>query len=145
MSQKKILVISSNPALLKSLQRSLSEEGYRVLCAADDSGEMDSMLQLETPDLVIVDIMLTGVDGIRVSLNIRRKYDVPIIMLTSRLSDVNKVKDLELSAEETLSSSINAFQLTEWINGTFDRDAVMRYSDQHSHGNGNGKKKLENL
>lgn len=145
MSQKKILVISSDPVLVDLVQKNLSEEGYRVICVAENTGEIDSALAVEQPDLVIVDIMLPGLEGVRVSLNIRMKYDVPIIMITSRLAETNEVRGLDLSAENYLSNSLNVMQLTGWIKETFTRNAAMSYPEPYhnGNGNGNGKKKLE--
>ena len=125
MSQKKLLVTSNDPVLVDLLQKNLSEEGYRVICVAENTGEIDSAMKVEQPDLVIVDIMLPGLEGVRVSLNIRMKYDVPIIMITSRLAEKNKVRGLDLSAENYLSSSLNVMQLTDWIKETFTRNAVI--------------------
>jgi len=141
MSQKKVLVISNNPVLVDFLQKNLAGEGYRVVCVAEKTGEIASVIQEEKPDLVVVDIILSGMDGIRVSLNIRRKYDVPIIMLTSRSDDRDKVRGLDLSAEDHLSGSINTRQLMDWIRETFTRNAEISYSNQRS--NGNGKKRPE--
>ena len=138
MSQKKLLVTSSDPVLVDLLQKNLSEEGYRVICVAENTGEIDSAMKVEQPDLVIVDIMLPGLEGVRVSLNIRMKYDVPIIMITSRLAEKNKVRGLDLSAENYLSSSLNVMQLTDWIKETFTRNAVMSYPEPYPNGNGNG-------
>ena len=138
MSQKKLLVTSNDPVLVDLLQKNLSEEGYRVICVAENTGEIDSAMKVEQPDLVIVDIGLPGLEGVRVSLNIRMKYDVPIIMITSRLAEKNKVRGLDLSAENYLSSSLNVMQLTDWIKEIFTRNAVMSYPEPYPNGNGNG-------
>lgn len=144
MSQKKILIVSGDPVLLDLLQKNLSTSGYQVLSVEENDREMEPVLKEGQPDLVIVDIQMPKMEGIKISLSIRKKYDVPIIMLTSKLADKNKVKGLDLSTENHLSDSIDVVQLMEWIKDTFTHNAAMGgYQFSDSRGNGNGHKKFK--
>ena len=77
--------------------------------------------------------------GINVSLSIRKKRDVPIIMLTTHLAEKDKVRSLDLSTEDHLSNSIDVVQLMAWIKETFARKATTSYYQSEFNSNGNGK------
>jgi DNA-binding response OmpR family regulator len=139
MGQKKILIVSGDSVLLNLLQKALSASNFQVVSVEETSDEVDSLVKAGQPDLVIVDIMVPKMKGIKVSLSIRRKCDVPIIMLTSRLAEKEQVRGLDLSSEDHLSESIDVGKLMDWIKETFARNATTSYYQSEFNGNGNGK------
>ncbi len=136
MNQKKILIVSGDPVLLDLLQKNLSTSGYQVVSVDETSRAIEPVLSEDQPDLVIVDIMMPKMEGIKISLSIRKKFDVPIIMLTSKPAEKNSVKGLDLSSDDLLSNSIDVVQLMEWIKETFTHNAATSYQPSDSNGNG---------
>ncbi len=96
---KKILVVDDEKNIVDIIAFNLHKEGYDALCAFD--GEQGLELALtQDPCLVILDIMMPKMDGIEVCKRIREKSQVPIIMLTARAEEVDKVLGLELGADD---------------------------------------------
>jgi DNA-binding response OmpR family regulator len=127
MSKKKILVISGDPVLMDLLQKNLSTGGFQVVSVEETEKEVESMLAMGRPDLVIVDIMMPSMEGLKVTLRIRKNYDVPVIMLTSTMAGKDKVRGLDLSSDDYLSRSVDVVQLMDWIKETFARNATIPY------------------
>ncbi len=95
----KILVVDDEKSISKIIAYNLKKEGYEVLCA--DDGEMGLQLALsEKPDLILLDIMMPKMDGYEVCRKIREQSNVPIIMLTARADEVDKVNGLEIGADD---------------------------------------------
>jgi len=105
-----VLVVEDEEALVKGLSLSLKQAGYRVISAPD--GPTGLRLALEqSPDLVILDIMLPGMEGFEVCRRIRRHSTVPIIMLTARSDDVDVIVGLELGADDYVTKPFNTREL----------------------------------
>ncbi len=99
MQRRRIVVVEDEDNLLEALRYNLTKEGYDV--AAADNGREGLALAAEIrPDLVILDIMLPEMDGLDVCRNIRGESDVPILMLTAKGEEVDKVVGLELGADD---------------------------------------------
>lgn len=98
MSQK-ILVVDDEKPIADILKFNLEKEGYAVSCAYDGD-EAIRLTEQEEPDLLLLDIMLPGRDGNEVCREIRKKYNMPIIMLTAKDSEIDKVLGLELGADD---------------------------------------------
>lgn len=98
MSQK-ILVVDDEKPIADILKFNLEKEGYVVSCAYDGD-EAIRLTEQEEPDLLLLDIMLPGRDGNEVCREIRKKYNMPIIMLTAKDSEIDKVLGLELGADD---------------------------------------------
>lgn len=95
----RVLVVEDEPALLEALEYSLARQGHEVLAASD--GERGLQLGLTgRPDLVVLDILLPGLDGLEVCRRLRQSSSVPIIMLTALADEVDKVVGLELGADD---------------------------------------------
>jgi DNA-binding response OmpR family regulator len=94
-----ILVVDDEPTLRETLAENLELEGFRVVTAADGREALDKFHQSQ-PDLVVLDLMLPELSGIEVCRVIRRESDVPILMLTARDSELDKVVGLELGADD---------------------------------------------
>jgi two-component system response regulator MprA len=96
-----ILVIDDDPHIRASLRRTLSFEGYRVREAADGIDALTSVAE-ERPELVILDLMLPGMDGIELCRRLRQEDDVPVLMLTARERTGDRVKGLDAGADDYL-------------------------------------------
>ena len=95
----KILICDDQPIIHETLGVYLREEGFDV-CSAYDGSEALLKFESELPDMIILDIMMPKVTGIEVCREIRHKSDVPIIMLTAKGEEIDRVLGLELGADE---------------------------------------------
>ena len=100
-AQPRVLVVDDDPGIASSLRRALLYEGYAVTVAADGT---TGLLRARTdqPDLVILDVMLPGIDGIEVCRQLRVDDDVPILMLTARDATADRVVGLDSGADDYL-------------------------------------------
>jgi DNA-binding response OmpR family regulator len=94
-----ILVVDDEPAIVDVLTYNLEKAHYRVVIARDGEEALKQMRH-ERPDLIILDLMLPGMDGLEVCREIRREGDLPIIMLTARDEEIDRVVGLELGADD---------------------------------------------
>lgn len=119
MAGERILVVDDEPRYLRLIRFNLEAEGYQVTCAATGE-EALSALAVKVPDLVILDIMLPGQDGFEVCARIREVSTVPIIVLTARGAEEDKVKGLRLGADDYVVKPFSAQELLARV------DAVLR-------------------
>ena len=108
---KKILVVDDESAILQTLRFNLERSGYTVVTASDGRGAV-AMAQREGPDLIVLDIMLPVLDGIEACKEIRKFSSVPIIMLTAKDQEIDKVLALELGADDYVTKP---FALHEFL------------------------------
>ena len=108
---KKILVVDDELAILQTLRFNLERNGYAV-CTATDGKTAVTLAASERPDLVVLDIMLPILDGIEACKEIRKKSSVPIIMLTAKDQEIDKVLALELGADDYVTKP---FALHEFL------------------------------
>ena len=94
-----VLVVDDEPPIVDLLAYNLRRADYQVLVARDGE-EALAIARRERPDLIILDLMLPRLDGLDVCRAIRRERDVPIIMLTARESEIDRVVGLELGADD---------------------------------------------
>ncbi len=106
----KILVVDDDENICELLTLYLEKEGYTVVCANDGLDALD-IYKEENPDLVILDIMLPGIDGKEVCKHIKRKDDVPILMLSAKAETFDKVLCLELGADDYVVKPFEAKEL----------------------------------
>jgi len=109
--RKKILVVDDESAILQTLRFNLERNGYAV-CTAGDGRSAIALASTEKPDLVILDIMLPVLDGIEACKEIRKTSGVPIIMLTAKDQEFDKVLALELGADDYVTKP---FALGEFL------------------------------
>ena len=107
----RILVVDDDPEIASFVKRGLAYEGYTVDTAVDGSEALTKAREKE-PDLVILDIMMPGIDGLEVAKRLRQGGDVPIIMLTAKGTVVDKVTGLESGADDYL---VKPFALDELL------------------------------
>jgi DNA-binding response OmpR family regulator len=98
----RILIVDDEPALLDVLEAYLRDDGFAVVRAADGRAAVDSALA-EQPDLILLDLNLPKLSGLEAFREIRQQSDVPVIMLTARGSEVDRVVGLELGADDYVS------------------------------------------
>lgn len=115
-----ILLVDDEPLFAKGLRRSLEGEGYHVVVSHD--GE-EALRQVESRsfDLVLLDLMLPKVDGLTICRKIRAGFDIPIIMITAKDDDVDKIVGLELGADDYLTKPFNTRELLARIKAVLRR------------------------
>ncbi len=118
-----ILIVDDDPKLQQLLSRYLSEQGY-VTAVAGDGQEMDSWLQHHHPDLVIMDLMLPGEDGLSLAQRLRNSINVPIIMLSARGEEVDRIVGLEMGADDYLPKPFNPRELLARIRAVLRRNTA---------------------
>src|SRR3972149_2525985 len=99
---KKILLVDDDPVLLDTLRYRLSQEGFDIITAGDGVRGLD-LARKEHPDLLVLDLMLPELDGFDVCRILRRDSSVPIMMLTAREDEMDKVMGLEIGAADYLT------------------------------------------
>jgi two-component system response regulator VicR len=106
----KILVVDDEHPIADILKFNLEKEGYQVICAFD-GGEAVELAFREEPDLILLDLMLPVKDGMDVCREVRTKLDIPIIMLTAKDSEIDKVLGLELGADDYVTKPFGTREL----------------------------------
>ena len=118
--KEKILVVEDEPVLLETLEYKLTSEGYEVLTA--DNGEQAVELALaQEPDLLLLDLMLPAMDGLEVCRILRKEMHVPILMLTARADEIDKVVGLEMGADDYLTKPFSMRELLARIKALLRR------------------------
>jgi two-component system response regulator VicR len=117
---KKILVVDDEKPIADILQFNLKKEGYEVVCAYDGNDALDKVEEIK-PDLILLDIMLPQRDGIEVCREVRKKYDMPIIMLTAKDSEIDKVLGLELGADDYVTKPFSTRELIARVKANMRR------------------------
>ena len=107
---KRILLVDDEPLIIKGLKYTLEQEGYETL-AAYDGEEALEMFFANTVDLVLLDVMLPKLDGIQVCQRIRESSNVPIIMLTAKGEDMDKILGLEYGADDYMTKPFNILEV----------------------------------
>jgi DNA-binding response OmpR family regulator len=115
-----ILVVDDEPTLRETLAEALESEGHRVVTAADGR-EALAQFRAERPDLVLLDLMLPELSGIEVCRIIRAESGVPIIMLTAKDAELDKVVGLELGADDYVTKPFSLRELTARVRAIFRR------------------------
>ena len=107
---KRILLVDDEPLIIKGLKYTLEQEGYETL-AAYDGEEALEVFFANTVDLVLLDVMLPKLDGIQVCQRIRESSNVPIIMLTAKGEDMDKILGLEYGADDYMTKPFNLLEV----------------------------------
>ncbi|HEX9865435.1 MAG TPA: response regulator transcription factor [Acidimicrobiia bacterium] len=116
----RILVVEDEPGLAESVRYSLETEGFEVLVSESGVGGLESA-RVNQPDLVLLDLMLPGMSGLDVCRQIRHSSDVPIIMLTAKDAESDKVAGLELGADDYMTKPFSMRELTARIRAQLRR------------------------
>ena len=125
----KVLLIEDEESLAEALVYQLSREGYDVEHTADGLEGLDRF-NTSGADLVLLDLMLPGMSGEDICKSIRRSSEVPIIMMTARDADVDKIVGLELGADDYVTKPFNTRELLARIRAVLRRSAARAGSDR---------------
>jgi len=121
---KTILVVDDEKPIADILQFNLIKEGYKVICAYDGDEALEKVEE-EQPDLMLLDIMLPKRDGMEVCREVRKKYDFPIIMLTAKGSEIDKVLGLEMGADDYVTKPFSTRELIARVKANMRRLQVV--------------------
>ena len=142
--EKKILVIEDEKAIVDILTFNLEREGYRVLTAFDGEAGVD-LAKRENPDLILLDLMLPKMDGYEVCKYVRRNMSTPIIMLTAREEEVDKVLGLELGADDYITKPFSMRELMARVKANIRRRALDAEDNGDKDASGEGKLSFDDL
>lgn len=109
-----ILVVDDEPNIRELLRMYLEKEGYRVDLAGNGLEALDKLASFK-PTLVVLDLMMPGMDGFEVCRQIRQRSEVPVLMLTARKEDIDKILGLELGADDYITKPFNPRELVARI------------------------------
>ena len=124
-----VLVVEDETSIASFVALYLKNAGYRVQTAGTGQEALDA-LSHDRPDLVILDLMLPDIDGIEVCRRIRRGSDLPILMLTARDEDVDKIIGLEVGADDYLTKPFNPRELVARVKSILRRAVPERREPQ---------------
>ena len=123
MEERTVLIIEDDPHIVDILKFNFSKEGYKVLIGMDGAAGLELALN-ENPDLILLDVMLPKMDGFEVCRRIREKSTTPIIMLTAREEEVDKVLGLELGADDYMTKPFSIRELTARVKANLRRMSI---------------------
>jgi DNA-binding response OmpR family regulator len=121
--QRRVLVVDDEPMVVDVLRRYLLRDGFAVAVARDGTAALTEALQ-QTPDLVILDLMLPGLDGLDVCRALRRSSQVPILMVTARGEVDDRIRGLSLGADDYVVKPFSPREIVARVN------AILRRADQ---------------
>src|SRR2546423_15571127 len=115
-----ILLVEDETTLAETLRYNLEREGYTVLVAADGVRGLE-LARREQPDLLILDVMLPRLDGFSVCRILRQESNIPILMLTARQDEVDRIASLELGADDYVSKPFSLGELLARVRAVLRR------------------------
>lgn len=119
----KILVVDDDETLLRFLDEYMTREGYQVVTAERGAKGLRAMYD-ERPDLVILDVMMPGMDGWEVCARIRELADVPVIMLTAKTSEADKLRGFRLGVDDYVTKPFSLAELAARVRAVLARSAA---------------------
>lgn len=128
---KKIIVVDDEKPIADILHFNLTKDGYEVYCAYDGNEALALVEEIQ-PDLIILDIMLPEKDGMEVCKEVRKKYDMPIIMLTAKDSEIDKVLGLELGADDYVTKPFSTREMLARVKANLRRHQVVSSANQEN-------------
>lgn len=121
-AQEKLLLVEDDRNLVKLLKYNLEKEGYRVVSAADGESGVSAMRK-ERPDLIVLDAMMPKLDGFEFLKIIRRETRIPVLMLTARKEEMDRVLGLELGADDYVTKPFGVRELLARVKALLRRAA----------------------
>ena len=119
-TKQHLLVVDDDEGIRELLSRYLIEQGFEVQTAAD-AVEMDARLENMLPDLMILDLMMPGEDGLSVAKRVRNQLKLPIIMLSARGDDIDRIVGLEVGADDYMPKPFNPRELLARVRAVLRR------------------------
>jgi DNA-binding response OmpR family regulator len=129
MAGKRVLVVDDDERTVELVKLYLNRDGYRVLTAYDGL-EALRLAREAHPDLIVLDLMLPGMDGLEVCRTLRAESDVPIIMLTARTTDADKLTGLSLGADDYVTKPFSPRELAARVRAVLRRIPGERGPDE---------------
>jgi DNA-binding response OmpR family regulator len=125
MAGETILLVDDEQNIVELAQMYLSQEGFRVISARDGEAGLDR-IKKDRPSLVVLDLMLPKVDGWQVCKRVRAESDLPILMLTARDDDIDKIVGLEIGADDYMTKPFNPRELVARVKAILRRTETRR-------------------
>jgi DNA-binding response OmpR family regulator len=122
---EKILVVEDEPSLQETLVYNLEKQGYTVEAVGDGLKAVETARRIK-PDLILLDLMLPGMDGFEVCKVLRREMSVPVLMLTARDEEIDRVVGLEVGADDYLSKPFSMRELMARVKAQLRRTQLLR-------------------
>ena len=122
---EKILVVEDEPSLQETLIYNLEKQGYSVEAAGDGRTAIEAARRI-APDLIVLDVMLPELDGFEVCKILRREMTVPILMLTARDNEIDRVVGLEVGADDYLTKPFSMRELMARVKAQLRRTGMLR-------------------
>ena len=121
----RIIVVDDEPALRDAVSYSLRSEGYDVTAVANGEAALD-LVEADPPDVVVLDVMLPGLSGVEVCRRLRDTGDIPILMLTARDAEVDRVVGLEAGADDYVTKPFSMAELVSRVRAILRRRELDR-------------------
>ena len=125
MSRPTVLYIEDEEAACQQVRETLSKEGFDVSCAPTGKDGVEEALRLK-PDLVLLDLVLPEIDGLEVCRRLRGELNVPIIMLTVKGEEVDRVVGLEIGADDYIAKPYSPRELVARVRAMLRRSALIK-------------------
>ncbi len=120
MAEGYILIVEDELSIAQGVAFHLRREGYRVEIAEEGEGALDKV-SLDPPDLIILDLMLPGLDGFSFCRRLRRKYDIPVIILSARTSEEDRLSGFEVGADDYVTKPFSSAELIARVKAVLRR------------------------
>jgi two-component system KDP operon response regulator KdpE len=124
-SNKRILVVDDEERIVRFIRLNLEQDGFQVEEAFTGKGALEKLRQT-LPDLILLDVMLPDIDGFQVLTMVRENHDVPIIMLTAKTEEDDRVRGLELGADDYVTKPFSPRELVSRVRAVLRRTAAQR-------------------
>jgi len=141
---KTILVVEDDANLLDVVRHNLAREGYDVVTARDGEAAIETA-RARQPDLILLDIMLPRLDGLEVCRILRKEMSVPIVMLTAKADEIDKVVGLEIGADDYVTKPFSLRELLARIKALLRRGELMKEETARSANDARGVIRVGNL
>ena len=122
---EKILIVEDEPSLQETLAYNLRKQGYEVETVGDGNAAIEAA-RTRPPDLILLDIMLPGLDGFEVCKILRKEMNVPVLMLTARDDEIDRVVGLEVGADDYLTKPFSMRELIARVKAHLRRTRIIR-------------------
>ena len=125
----KILVVDDEKPISDIIKFNLEKEGYEIVTAFDGEEALEKVEE-ESPDLIVLDVMLPKIDGLEVVREVRKKHSMPIIMVTAKETEIDKVLGLELGADDYVTKPFSNRELVARVKANLRRQSSTQSAEQ---------------
>ena len=120
--QRRVLVVDDNPKIVEVLKAYLEQAGFAVETAFDGEAAL-AAVERAVPDLALLDVMLPGVDGIELTRRLQREYDLPVILVTARIDEVDRLIGLEVGADDYIAKPFSPREVVARVKAVLRRSS----------------------